>query len=80
LVPGLLRTIHGLRCSRVSADGAGGARPVMMGGMGTSAAAGDAPTGQEPAPYLPEPTGPYPVGTTSLWLTDASRPDPWAEG
>ena len=31
-------------------------------------------------PYLPEPTGPCPVGTTSLWLTDTSRPDPWAVG
>jgi dienelactone hydrolase len=29
---------------------------------------------------LPEPTGPHPVGTTSLWLKDASRPDPWAAG
>ena len=28
--------------------------------------------------FLPEPTGPYGVGMTSLWLTDASRPDPWA--
>jgi dienelactone hydrolase len=28
--------------------------------------------------WLPEPTGPYPVGTTSLWLIDTSRPDPWA--
>ena len=45
----------------------------MMGGMGTSADAGH-------APYLPEPTGPCPVGTTSLWLTDTSRPDPWAAG
>jgi len=31
-------------------------------------------------PYLPEPTGPSPVGTTSLHLKDASRPDPWAAG
>ena len=54
------------------------AGPVMMGGMGTSAGAGDPPTGQRPTPYLPEPTGPSPVGTTSLHLTDASRPDPWA--
>jgi hypothetical protein len=30
--------------------------------------------------YLPEPTGPCPAGTTSLWLTDTSRPDPWAAG
>lgn len=26
---------------------------------------------------LPAPTGAYPVGTTSLHLTDRSRPDPW---
>ncbi len=31
-------------------------------------------------PHLPAPTGPGPVGTTSLWLRDASRPDPWAAG
>ena len=48
--------------------------------MGTSADAGAAPAGQGPAPHLPEPTGPYPVGTTSLYLNDASRPDPWAAG
>ena len=51
-----------------------------MGGMGTSADAGDAPAGRGPAPSLPEPTGPFPVGTTSVWLTDVSRPDPWAAG
>ncbi|WP_406312287.1 alpha/beta hydrolase [Streptosporangium sp. NBC_01639] len=26
---------------------------------------------------LPAPTGAYPVGTTALYLKDASRPDPW---
>jgi dienelactone hydrolase len=52
----------------------------MMSGMGTSAAAGDAPRRQGAARYLPAPTGPYPVGITSSWLTDASRPDPWAVG
>jgi dienelactone hydrolase len=51
-----------------------------MGGMGTSAGAGDVPTGRGPAPYLPEPTGPYPAGTASVWLTDTSRPDPWVAG
>jgi predicted dienelactone hydrolase len=51
-----------------------------MGGMGMPAHAGDAPTRPRPALYLPEPTGPSPVGTTSLWLTDTSRPDPWAAG
>ena len=43
----------------------------MMGGMGTAPGH---------APYLPEPTGPSPVGTTSLYLKDVSRPDPWAAG
>jgi dienelactone hydrolase len=52
----------------------------MMGGMGTSAGAGDPPALQGPAPYLPEPTGPSLVGITSLHLTDTSRPDPWAAG
>src|SRR5271169_4043131 len=51
-----------------------------MGGMGTSADAGDVPAGRGPTPYLPEPTGPYPAGTASVWLTDTSRPDPWVSG
>jgi predicted dienelactone hydrolase len=41
--------------------------------MGTSADAGDVPA----VPGLPEPTGPYPAGTTSVWLRDTARPDPW---
>jgi len=52
----------------------------MMCGMGISADAGGALAAPGHAPYLPEPTGPYPVGTTSVWLTDTSRPDPWAPG
>ncbi|MBO3750653.1 alpha/beta hydrolase [Streptosporangiaceae bacterium NEAU-GS5] len=39
-----------------------------------SAAPSAAPTG--PA-TLPAPTGVHPVGTTTLHLTDTSRPDPW---
>jgi dienelactone hydrolase len=53
---------------------------VMMGGMETSADPGDAPLPPGHPPYLPEPTGPRPVGTTSLYLKDVSRPDPWAAG
>ena len=52
----------------------------MMGGMGTSADASDAPLPPGHALYLPEPTGPRPVGTVSLYLKDGSRPDPWAPG
>jgi hypothetical protein len=48
----------------------------MIGGMGTSADACDASAGEGRTPHLPEPTGPCPAGTTSLWLTDTSRPDP----
>jgi len=52
----------------------------MMGGMGTPADAGDALAAQGHMPCLPEPTGRCPVGTTSLWMRDTSRPDPWAAG
>ena len=48
--------------------------------MGTPADADDALAAQGDTPRLPEPTGPAPVGITSLWLTDTSRPDPWAPG
>ncbi len=46
--------------------------------MGASADAGEALAGPGHTPCLPVPTGPCPVGTASLWLTDTSRPDPWA--
>ena len=52
----------------------------MMGGMGVPADPADAPAGQGPALCLPEPTGPYPAGTTSVWLRDTARPDPWVAG
>ncbi len=48
--------------------------------MGAYADAGETLGGPGRAPGLPPPTGPCPVGTTSLWLTDVSRPDPWAAG
>lgn len=35
------------------------------------------PVTATPTPYLPKPTGAQPVGTTSLYLKDTSRPDPW---
>jgi dienelactone hydrolase len=52
----------------------------MIGGMGTFADAGDGSAAPGRTPYLPEPTGPCPAGTTALYLSDASRPDPWAAG
>ncbi len=52
----------------------------MMGGMETFADAGGAPLAPGHTPYLPEPTGPCPAGTTSVYLKDVSRPDPWAAG
>jgi dienelactone hydrolase len=36
-----------------------------------------APAAADTVPYLPEPTGRQPVGSTSLYLKDTSRPDPW---
>jgi dienelactone hydrolase len=52
-----------------------------MGGVGISAGADGVSAGRgATTPYLPAPTGPYPAGTASAWLTDTSRPDPWASG
>ncbi|MCC5576405.1 alpha/beta hydrolase [Microtetraspora sp. AC03309] len=39
--------------------------------------AGPASAARAAEPYLPMPTGSRPVGTTSLYLKDTSRPDPW---
>lgn len=41
-----------------------------------------AEAGERPAEtlHLLKPTGPHQVGTTSLYLKDESRPDPWAAG
>ena len=36
-----------------------------------------APAAADPALRLPATTGTHPVGTTSLYLKDTSRPDPW---
>jgi len=35
------------------------------------------PAAADTVPYLPAPTGHQPVGVTSLYLKDTSRPDPW---
>jgi len=35
------------------------------------------PASADTTPYLPSPTGHQPVGVTSLYLKDTSRPDPW---
>ncbi|MFD9030903.1 alpha/beta hydrolase family protein [Streptomyces sp. NPDC059567] len=48
---------------------------VDIGGPPSAAASAPGST-----PSLPRPTGTHPVGTTSLHLTDDSRPDPWASG
>jgi hypothetical protein len=36
-----------------------------------------APAVADTQPYLPAPTGRQPVGVTSVYLKDSSRPDPW---
>ncbi|MET0234197.1 MAG: alpha/beta hydrolase [Kibdelosporangium sp.] len=46
---------------------------IILAGSCVSASA-TAATG---TPYLPPPTGAYPVGITSLHLTDTARQDPW---
>ncbi len=45
--------------------------------VATLALALSAPASATPALSLAKPTGDQPVGTTSLYLKDTSRPDPW---
>ncbi|MEU1507586.1 esterase [Kitasatospora sp. NPDC005748] len=58
------------------------AATAVLGTAVAPAAALDAPAVAErrARAWLPQPTGPYPVGTTSLHLTDAGRADPWQPG
>ncbi|MBV6701265.1 esterase [Kitasatospora aureofaciens] len=51
----------------------------VVGAPGAVAAPGQG-TEQQAQAWLPQPTGPYPVGTTSLQLTDDCRDDPWKPG
>ncbi|WBP90543.1 alpha/beta hydrolase family protein [Kitasatospora cathayae] len=52
----------------------------VAGAPGAVAAPADGDGGRQATAWLPQPTGPYPIGTTSLHLTDAGREDPWQPG
>lgn len=52
-------------------------RRGLVAGLLTVVAASGVAAAEATTPYLPAPTGSHPVGTTSLHLTDLSRPDPW---
>ncbi|QQQ78300.1 alpha/beta hydrolase [Saccharothrix sp. 6-C] len=50
---------------------------VLSATPASASSAGSGPAADDPTPRLPAPTGRHAVGTTSLHLTDPSRPDPW---
>ncbi|MEU4835611.1 alpha/beta hydrolase [Streptosporangium sp. NPDC023615] len=57
---------------------------AVLAALGAAACSAPAPPRADVPPVtptgpvtLPAPTGPHPVGTTALYLTDTSRPDPW---
>ncbi|MFH9349809.1 alpha/beta hydrolase family protein [Kitasatospora sp. NPDC017646] len=52
----------------------------VAGAPGAVAAPTDGGGERQATAWLPQPTGPYPIGTTSLHLTDAGREDPWQPG
>ncbi|MFJ9455251.1 alpha/beta hydrolase family protein [Kitasatospora sp. NPDC101447] len=60
-----------LLAATVTLGAAGAPGAVATSGRGTE---------QQAGARLPQPTGPYPVGTTSLQLTDNTRDDPWKPG
>jgi dienelactone hydrolase len=49
----------------------------LMAGVALALAFSATPAAADTTPYLPAPTGHRPVGTTSLYLKDTSRADPW---
>jgi dienelactone hydrolase len=49
----------------------------LMAGVALALALSATPAAADTTPYLPAPTGHRPVGTTSLYLKDTSRADPW---
>ncbi|MCE6996512.1 alpha/beta hydrolase [Saccharothrix sp. S26] len=50
---------------------------VVLSATPASASADGPGDGSDATPHLPPPTGRHAVGTTSLHLTDTTRPDPW---
>ncbi|WP_369185221.1 alpha/beta hydrolase family protein [Streptomyces sp. Y1] len=60
-----------LLAATVSSGAVGAPGAVAAPGRGTE---------RQARAWLPQPTGPYPVGTTSLQLTDDHRDDPWQAG
>ncbi|MEU0572112.1 prolyl oligopeptidase family serine peptidase [Nonomuraea sp. NPDC005983] len=81
-VAGLLACVAPASTAYASAPVAASAGPsadtAASAGLAGDAAASAGPLGvPSGTPYLPRPTGSHPVGTTALYLKDASRPDPW---
>jgi len=68
---------HFLRGRPVRAAVAVAAGLLLLTTNTASAAANSAPVAASDTLHLLRPTGPNAVGTTSLYLKDASRPDPW---
>lgn len=59
----------------------GSGAPSREPSPGSTASVAAAPSSTRiSAPHLPRPTGSQPVGTTSLYLKDTSRVDPWVPG
>ncbi|KAA9373519.1 alpha/beta hydrolase [Microbispora cellulosiformans] len=66
-------------CASVSGSVVYGATPPNA-SPGSTASVPGLPSAGIGRPRLPEPTGSRPVGTTSLYLKDGSRTDPWVPG
>jgi predicted dienelactone hydrolase len=66
-VAGLLALVASASCAPAPASSVSASAPASADPSATPAS----------TPYLPKPTGPHPVGTTTVYLKDASRPDPW---
>ncbi|MDP9869735.1 alpha/beta hydrolase family protein [Streptosporangium brasiliense] len=78
-VAGLLAFAGSASLAPAPASSASGSPSTASAAPGSAPAPASAASSAAPSrtPFLPEPTGSHPVGTTSLYLKDTSRPDPW---
>ncbi len=80
VVAALISCTAAVSCASAYGSAGSGAPSREPSPGSTASVAADPSSTRISTPHLPEPTGSQPVGTTSLYVKDTSRVDPWAPG
>ncbi|TQS12547.1 alpha/beta hydrolase [Microbispora hainanensis] len=80
VVAALISCTAAVSCASAYGSAGSGAPSREPSPGSTASVAADPSSTRISTPRLPEPTGPQPVGTTSLYVKDTSRVDPWVPG